>query len=145
MGSGEFEPGGPGAPGEPPPQDDWDPPELRERILVPHPPPRPPVAFDDVDAALERLLALVRHTFGFEGLLPMQEGAIRASLAGRDALVVLPTGGGKSLCYQAPALVREGLTLVVSPLIALMKDQHDGLRACGVTAEYGLASRSGPE
>ena len=57
-----------------------------------------------------------------------------AVLAGRDSLVVLPTGGGKSLCFQAPALVRPGLALVVSPLISLMKDQVDGLRECGVAA-----------
>ena len=65
---------------------------------------------------------------------PLQGEAMRASLEGRDALVVLPTGGGKSLCYQAPALLAGGLTVVVSPLISLMKDQVDGLRARGVGA-----------
>ena len=64
----------------------------------------------------------------------LQEQAIHAALAGRDSLVVLPTGGGKSLCYQAPAIVRGGLTVVVSPLIALMKDQVDGLTRIGVPA-----------
>src|SRR5262245_37000423 len=59
---------------------------------------------------------------------------MEAVLNGRDSLVVMPTGGGKSLCFQAPALVRPGLTLVVSPLIALMKDQVDGLRESGVDA-----------
>ena len=63
---------------------------------------------------------------------------MRAVLDGRDSLVVLPTGGGKSLCYQAPAVLRGGTTVVVSPLIALMKDQVDGLRACGVA---GRAAR----
>src|SRR3954466_11712140 len=77
--------------------------------------------------------ALSRH-WGFDSLRPLQEDAIRASLAGRDSLVVLPTGGGKSLCYQAPAVVRGGLTVVVSPLIALMKDQVDGLTRIGVPA-----------
>lgn len=76
----------------------------------------------------------MRHTFGFDDLRPDQARAIRAALAGKDALVVLPTGGGKSLCYQAPALAREGLTVVVSPLISLMKDQLDGLTSNGVPA-----------
>jgi ATP-dependent DNA helicase RecQ len=82
----------------------------------------------------EELRRRVLRTFGFDELRPLQERAIRAALAGRDGLVVLPTGGGKSLCYQAPALVRQGLTVVVSPLISLMKDQIDGLTACGVEA-----------
>jgi ATP-dependent DNA helicase RecQ len=83
---------------------------------------------------LRELRARVAHVFGIERLRPFQEEAIRASLAGRDLLLVLPTGGGKSLCFQAPALVRPGFTLVVSPLIALMKDQVDGLRQNGVAA-----------
>jgi len=81
----------------------------------------------------ELTAAVARH-WGFAALRPLQEKAIRAALAGRDSLVVLPTGGGKSLCYQAPAVVRGGLTLVVSPLIALMKDQVDGLTRIGVPA-----------
>ncbi len=83
---------------------------------------------------MERALDVVRRTFGFNGLRPLQDKAIAAVLEQRDALVVLPTGGGKSLCYQAPALVRPGLTVVVSPLISLMQDQIDALRACGVAA-----------
>ena len=78
---------------------------------------------------LAALRAAVARAFGITELRPFQEEAIRASLAGRDLLLVLPTGGGKSLCFQAPALVRAGLTLVVSPLIALMKDQVDKLPA----------------
>ena len=66
---------------------------------------------------------------------------MRAVLDGRDSLVVLPTGGGKSLCYQAPAVLRGGTTVVISPLIALMKDQVDGLRACGVPAAQIDSSR----
>jgi len=89
---------------------------------------------DEGDAHVEQLQRVVKHTFGFDRLRPHQEEAMRASLDGRDALVVLPTGGGKSLCYQAPALVRSGLTVVVSPLIALMKDQLDSLRSNGVPA-----------
>jgi ATP-dependent DNA helicase RecQ len=70
---------------------------------------------------------------------------MRASLDGRDSLVVLPTGGGKSLCYQAPAVVKGGTTVVVSPLIALMKDQVDALRACGVAAAQLDSSLSGED
>src|SRR4051794_11994977 len=80
------------------------------------------------------LKAIIAHHWGFESLRPHQERAMRAVLDGRDSLVVLPTGGGKSLCYQAPAVLRGGTTVVVSPLIALMKDQVDGLRSCGVPA-----------
>src|SRR5688572_14235977 len=74
------------------------------------------------------IVELAREWFGFESLRPMQERAIELRLAGRDALVVMPTGGGKSLCYQLPPLRTQRLTVVVSPLIALMKDQVDGLR-----------------
>ena len=70
---------------------------------------------------------------------------MRAVLDGRDSLVVLPTGGGKSLCYQAPAVLQGGTTVVVSPLIALMKDQVDGLRACGVAAAQLDSSLSSVE
>jgi len=80
------------------------------------------------------LLAAVERHWGFSSLRPLQEQAIGAVLTGRDSLVVLPTGGGKSLCYQAPAVIRAGLTVVVSPLISLMKDQVDGLERIGVPA-----------
>ena len=79
-------------------------------------------------------LEVVRHYWGFESLRPMQEAAIRAGLDRRDSLVVMPTGGGKSLCYQVPPAVARRTDVVVSPLIALMKDQVDGLRACGYPA-----------
>ncbi len=82
----------------------------------------------------KNLLAAIAENWGFSTLRPLQTEAIRAVLANRDSLVVMPTGGGKSLCYQAPALVRPGLTVVVSPLIALMKDQVDGLARNGVRA-----------
>ena len=74
--------------------------------------------------------------FGYPNFRPPQMGAIEAVLSGRDALVVLPTGGGKSLCYQVPALMRRGLTVVVSPLIALMKDQVEALERRGVPAAF---------
>ncbi len=93
-------------------------------------------------ALFPELRAAVARTFGIEGLRPFQEEAIRANLDGRDLLLVLPTGGGKSLCFQAPALVRPGLTLVVSPLIALMKDQVDGLRQSGVAAAMLTSAQS---
>src|SRR5262249_5700473 len=74
--------------------------------------------------------------FGFESFRPLQEDIIRDVLAKKDVFAVLPTGGGKSLCFQLPALVRPGLTVVVSPLIALMKDQVDALQAAGVAATF---------
>ena len=79
---------------------------------------------------------LLKWHFGYDEFRPGQEEIISNALAGRHSLVVMPTGGGKSLCYQLPALARGGLTLVVSPLIALMKDQVDGLRANGIAAEF---------
>ncbi len=77
---------------------------------------------------------VLQETFGYQQFRPGQESIISAVLAGRDCLVVMPTGGGKSLCYQIPALVFSGLTVVVSPLISLMKDQVDQLQANGVAA-----------
>ena len=89
---------------------------------------------DELDQALAQIEQAVERTFGFTSLRPAQVRAVRATLRGRDALVSLPTGGGKSLCYQAPALITDGITVVVSPLIALMKDQVDGLVQNGVRA-----------
>jgi ATP-dependent DNA helicase RecQ len=80
------------------------------------------------------VLDVVERTWGFSSLRPLQRQAIDAVLAGRDSLLVVPTGGGKSLCFQAPALLLDGLTVVVSPLIALMKDQVDALVSSGVAA-----------
>ena len=95
--------------------------------------------------SLDDLLTVITRHWGFRSLRPQQEQAMRAALDGRDSLVVLPTGGGKSLCYQAPAVLRGGTTVVVSPLIALMKDQVDGLRACGVAAAQIDSSLSATE
>jgi ATP-dependent DNA helicase RecQ len=85
-------------------------------------------------ASTDAVLDIVRRYWGFGSLRPLQEEAIAAGLAGRDSLVVLPTGGGKSLCYQVPAALRGRTDVVVSPLISLMKDQVDGLRASGYPA-----------
>ncbi|NLT70663.1 MAG: RecQ family ATP-dependent DNA helicase [Verrucomicrobiaceae bacterium] len=87
----------------------------------------------DKNLIRDPLAALERH-FGFREFLAGQEPVVSSLLAGRDTLAVMPTGGGKSLCYQLPAMVMEGVTLVISPLIALMKDQVDGLVRKGVPA-----------
>ena len=80
------------------------------------------------------ILDVLRRTWGYDALRPLQERAIQSVLAGRDSVVVMPTGGGKSLCYQLPPLLTGDLTVVVSPLISLMKDQVDSLRDVGVDA-----------
>ena len=88
------------------------------------------------DDQFEKARAKLREAFGYPAFRPGQERAITSVLAGRDTLVVLPTGGGKSLCYQVPALVLPKLTVVVSPLISLMKDQVDALTARGLPAAF---------
>src|ERR687885_781198 len=90
-------------------------------------PPRP-----TIEAARE----VLRTHFGYAEFRPGQERAVEAALGGRDTLVILPTGGGKSLCFQVPALLLPGLTVVVSPLISLMKDQVDALTARGLPAAF---------
>src|SRR5262249_14227037 len=84
------------------------------------------------------LLDTLHRVWGFSDFRPLQRAAMHAILEARDSVVVLPTGGGKSLCFQAPAIVepQRGMALVVSPLISLMKDQVDGLRVDGVAASY---------
>jgi ATP-dependent DNA helicase RecQ len=103
---------------------------------------RPGVSGIDRVAPLRETL---RRVWGYRDFLPLQEEAVRAVLAGQDSVVVLPTGGGKSICYQAPAAHLGGLAVVVSPLIALMKDQVDALRQNGVRAAYLNSSQSWPE
>jgi ATP-dependent DNA helicase RecQ len=84
----------------------------------------------------DSLLGLLKTHFGYDTFRPLQREIMEAALAGRDTLAILPTGAGKSLCYQLPALARAGVTLVVSPLIALMKDQVDQLTASGIPATF---------
>ncbi|MBI5762533.1 MAG: DNA helicase RecQ [Planctomycetes bacterium] len=84
--------------------------------------------------SLSTIVAEVERFWGYRTLRPLQEEAIRAGLEQRDSLVVMPTGGGKSLCYQVPPLISDHFGIVVSPLISLMKDQVDGLRECGYPA-----------
>ena len=89
-----------------------------------------------MSAAVSELEPLLRRTFGYASFRPLQREICEATLAGQDVFALLPTGGGKSLCFQIPALARGGLTVVVSPLIALMKDQVDQLQASGVAATF---------
>ncbi len=88
---------------------------------------------------------ILRHHFGYPGFRPGQEALVRAALAGRDALGILPTGGGKSVCYQVPALALGGLTLVVTPLISLMEDQVARARRAGLRAAHLSAGLGSPE
>src|SRR5581483_9704925 len=82
----------------------------------------------------EALRAVLHQHWGYDTFRPLQREAMQAVLDGRDSVVVLPTGGGKSLCFQAPAIMMDGVAVIVSPLISLMKDQVDGLRENGVAA-----------
>lgn len=96
-------------------------------------------------APMEQLIAILKHYWGYDTFRPLQREAMASVMAHRDSVVVLPTGGGKSLCYQAPALALPGTAVVVSPLIALMKDQVDGLRLNGVSSAYLNSSLSPSE
>ena len=95
-----------------------------------------PAATPTISPRLAEARALLKERFGYDDFRPGQTDAVSAVLEGRDTLVVLPTGGGKSLCYQVPALLLDGLTVVISPLISLMKDQVDALTARGLPATF---------
>ena len=98
-----------------------------------------------MDSTGQQVRNHLQETFGLSAFRPGQQEVIDTLLAGRSALAIFPTGGGKSLCYQLPALMLDGLTLVVSPLIALMKDQVDALNALGVPAARLDSSRTGED
>src|SRR4051812_2863814 len=103
------------------------------RVDQPHHPVSLP-QMSQQPASAQPALEILTATFGFDAFRPGQERVVEALLAGRSALAVFPTGGGKSLCYQLPAMMLDGVTIVVSPLIALMKDQVDFLQRRGVDA-----------
>ena len=94
---------------------------------------------------LEILHAKLKENFGFEKFRPNQEDIINCILSGQDTLAIMPTGGGKSICFQLPALLFPGITIVISPLIALMKDQVDGLKANGIEACFINSSQTEDE
>ncbi|MCX8486433.1 MAG: DEAD/DEAH box helicase [Crocinitomicaceae bacterium] len=79
--------------------------------------------------------AVLKQFWGFDHFRPNQKAIVEDAIAGRDVLALLPTGGGKSICFQVPGLIREGITIVVSPLIALMQDQVDNLNKRGIRAK----------
>ena len=93
----------------------------------------------------DQLIPTLKKYFGYDSFRSKQQGIIESVLSGNDQLVIMPTGGGKSICFQLPAILFKGVTLVVSPLIALMKDQVDGLNANGIPANYFNSSQDSNE
>src|SRR6056297_2801193 len=96
-------------------------------------------------AEIENIEGILKKYYGYNTFRKGQKKVIERILAGRDTAAVMPTGSGKSLCYQIPALIFEGLTIVISPLISLMKDQGDALKEMGIKASYINSSISSKE
>src|SRR5271154_786041 len=112
---------------------------------MPKPKPKPMPKSKGANVAGEHLRDRIRDYFGFRSFRPGQANAVNSALKGRDTLVVMPTGSGKSLCFQLTALALPGITVVVSPLISLMKDQADHLLDNGVWAVGMNSTLTGPE
>ncbi len=169
---GEGPPSGRAAPTQPPPDDPFDPdwytaddyglewfgpdadapaagpaesePYRSTPDAAPRPAPRPvPANLERTPVPADQLEGLVRETFDHDGFRPFQEAVCRAVVEGQDVLLVMPTGAGKSLCYQLPGIARAATTLVVSPLIALMEDQVMKLQELGLRAERIHSGRRG--
>ena len=90
----------------------------------------------------DSLKQALKKYFGYDSFRPLQEEVMHELLGNKDVLLLMPTGGGKSICFQLPALLKNGITLVISPLIALMKDQVEALRANGIAASFFNSSLS---
>lgn len=114
---------------------------MTDSVSAPATRPAPSAAVLDQQVAAAR--AALKQYYGYATFRPLQEDIVRALLSGRDSVVLMPTGGGKSVCFQVPALVLPGICVVVSPLIALMQDQVEALRANGISAEAMNSAQSG--